>query len=102
MSFRNLSARRLFAGMLVSTVVFAVAPAVQAGGEYPGENPLEVKFDIKEGAKIGDLVTIVARVTGSEDTGIDRVEFLVDDQPKGTDSSVPYYFDWDTLAEKEG
>jgi tetratricopeptide (TPR) repeat protein len=61
-----------------------------------------VKFTLTDGAKVSDTTTIVARATTDDDTGIDKVEFAVDDQLKATDASTPYSFDWDTLAETEG
>jgi tetratricopeptide (TPR) repeat protein len=61
-----------------------------------------VKFTLTDGAKVSDTTPIVARASTDDDTGIDKVEFAVDDQLKATDSSTPYSFDWDTLAETEG
>src|SRR5207247_2650709 len=52
--------------------------------------------------KVSDVTTIVARVSGGEDVGIAKVEFMVDDQLRSTDTSTPYSFDWDTLDETEG
>jgi tetratricopeptide (TPR) repeat protein len=61
-----------------------------------------VKFVLADGAKISDTTTIIARATPDGDTGIDKVEFSVDDQLKATDTSTPYSFEWDTLEETEG
>jgi len=61
-----------------------------------------VQFVLKEGDRVSDTATILARVRSDDDTGIQKVEFMVDGQLKATDSSVPYTFDWDTLADSEG
>jgi tetratricopeptide (TPR) repeat protein len=61
-----------------------------------------IKFALTEGAKVSDVTTVTARATPDGDTGIDKVEFSVDDQLKATDTSTPYSFDWDTLEETEG
>ncbi len=68
----------------------------------PASAAVKVQFELKEGATVSDTVTVAAKVTGADDIGIDKVEFLVDDQLKSTDTSTPYSFDWDTLAETEG
>src|SRR2546425_11050295 len=64
--------------------------------------PLGIRFDLKDGAKVGDVATIVARISGGEDVGIAKVEFMVDGQLRATDTSTPYSFEWDTLEETEG
>lgn len=61
-----------------------------------------VKFEIKDGAKISDTITIVAKVTATDDVAIQKVEFMVDDQLRHTDPSTPYTYDWDTLEDMEG
>jgi tetratricopeptide (TPR) repeat protein len=59
-----------------------------------------VRFDVKEGAKLSDVATIVARVTSNVD--VDKVEFYVDGKLVATDTSTPYTLDLDTLELTEG
>src|SRR5262249_44771051 len=82
-----------------ATLLLLCAASFSAG-RAPAE--VKVQFVLQEGATVSDTVTVVAKVTGADDVGIDKVEFLVDDQLKATDSSVPYSFDWDPLADTEG
>lgn len=59
-----------------------------------------VSFELKNGDKVADVVKITAKPESPD--GIDKVEFRVDDKLRLTATSVPYVFEWDTLAEKEG
>src|SRR5436309_12710810 len=61
-----------------------------------------VKFVLENGATVADTVRVTARASTDDDSGIEKVDFYIDDQLKATDSSTPYEFDWDTLAEAEG
>ena len=61
---------------------------------------VKVSFEQKDGDKVSDVVKLVAKAESS--AGIDKVEFRIDDQLKYTDTSTPYEYDWDTLADKEG
>lgn len=54
----------------------------------------------KDGDKISDVYTLAARAESG--AGIDKVEFQIDDQLRATDTSVPYEYAWDTLADTEG
>jgi len=58
-----------------------------------------ITTDLKNGDKVSDVATIVAKVDG---TDIEKVEFSVDDKLRFTGPSIPYEFVWDTLPEKEG
>src|SRR5207237_1089422 len=49
-----------------------------------------------------DITTVVAHVATTGATAVQKVEFAVDGEVKSTDTSVPYTFDWDTLAGAEG
>ena len=59
-----------------------------------------VSFEQKDGDKVADIVKIAVKPESPD--GIDKVEFRVDDKLRLTGTSVPYVFEWDTLAEKEG
>src|SRR5437867_363288 len=59
-----------------------------------------VKLDLKEGAKLSDVATIVARVTSNAD--VQKVEFYVDGKLATTDTSTPYTLNLDTLELTEG
>lgn len=61
-----------------------------------------VKFELEDGAKVSDMTTVIVKAATPDDSGIDKVEFYVDNQLKFTDTSTPYEFAWDTLAETEG
>ena len=61
-----------------------------------------VKFVLEEGAKVSDTTTITVKAKTPDDSGIEKVEFYIDNQLKFTDSSTPYEFDWDTLGDTEG
>src|SRR5260221_515213 len=86
----------------LSTILFAATCLVPlTAGAAPRANPT-VKFELEDGAKVSDTVTIAAKATSPDDAGIEKVEFYVDNQLKYTDSSTPYELTWDTLAETEG
>ncbi len=97
----NLHRRPRRSGVLL-ILFLAVIAAASAAPAALADTPLNIRFELKDGDKVGDTITVVAKVTGSESVGIEKVEFLVDDKPVGTDTSTPYTFDWDTLAESEG
>jgi len=72
-----------------------------ASGSSSAADPT-VRFELRDGAKVSDIVTIVARASTDDERGILKVEFAVDGKLFATDSSTPYSFDWDTLATTEG
>ncbi len=59
-----------------------------------------INFELKDGVKVSDVVKLTTKADSPD--GIDKVEFRIDDQLKYTDTSTPYEYDWDTLADKEG
>ena len=59
-----------------------------------------ITFELKDGAKVSDVVKLTTKADSPD--GIDKVEFRIDDQLKYTDTSTPYEYEWDTLADKEG
>ncbi|HZO89611.1 MAG TPA: Ig-like domain-containing protein [Chthonomonadaceae bacterium] len=61
---------------------------------------IKLSTPAKDGEKISDVYTLVAKAESPD--GIDKVEFRVDDQLRFTDTSTPYEFEWDTLADTEG
>jgi Tfp pilus assembly protein PilF len=66
----------------------------------PAHADVKLTLDVKSGDKISDVYTLVAHADSS--SGIDKVEFRIDDQLRYTDTSVPYSYDWDTIADTEG
>lgn len=62
----------------------------------------DIKFttSLKDGDRLSGVV--VLQVTIESSASINSVEFYVNDQLRGTDSSTPYEFTIDTLTEKEG
>jgi predicted Zn-dependent protease len=61
---------------------------------------IKITFDLKDGAKISDVTTLVAHIDST--VGIDKVEFRVDDQLRFTSMSTPYQYKWDTIVDTEG
>lgn len=61
---------------------------------------IKIKTDVMEDAKISDIAKVTAKIDSTEP--IDKVEFRVDDELRYTDTSTPYSYDWDTIADKEG
>jgi peptidoglycan/xylan/chitin deacetylase (PgdA/CDA1 family) len=53
-----------------------------------------------EGATVNGTVTLTA--TASDNVAVDHVDFLVDAQSVGSDSSAPYSVDWDSLSVVDG
>ncbi|MFX0094623.1 MAG: Ig-like domain-containing protein, partial [Candidatus Hodarchaeota archaeon] len=53
-----------------------------------------------DGATVGGTVTISA--SASDNVGVTKVEFYVDDVLKGTDTSSPYSYSWGTTAYSDG
>lgn len=78
--------------------------AAQKSGTKPArpQTGVTVKFVLSGGTKVSDVVTLEAKVTTPENVTVQEVQFLVDGELKGSDSSVPYTFDWDTLSVSEG
>ncbi len=93
MSVRSIPA--LWIGGLLSLLLPLRASALPS-------RTLTVKFEMQDGSKVSDITTVVVRVTSSDDTDIQKVEFSVDGKLRSTDASIPYGFDWDTLGETEG
>ncbi len=85
-------------------ILQSLARLIAAGGFLALSIPVlaapTVRFDLKEGAKLSDVTTIVARVTSNVD--VQKVEFYVDEKLVNTDSSTPYTLDLDTLELTEG
>lgn len=67
----------------------------------PDQTPPQVILDYPaEGATVFHTETLTA--TASDDQGIDRVEFLVDDVVVATDTEAPYEASWDTTTQTDG
>jgi len=95
----RLTSRALPALLCLSVLLLPLAASGSPAGARL--NPT-VKFELEDGAKVSDMTTVTAKAAAPDDSGIDKVEFYVDDQLKFTDTSTPYEFEWDTLAETEG
>lgn len=63
---------------------------------------VKITLDVKSGDKISDVTKLVAHVDAGSTAEVDKVEFRVDDQLRATATSVPYFYQWDTLADTEG
>ena len=62
--------------------------------------PSVVLTDPADGAIVSGTVTLTA--TASDNVAVDHVDFLVDGQSVGSDSSAPYSVDWDSLSVVDG
>jgi len=66
-----------------------------------GDNPPSVSITSpSEGATVSGTVNVAANA--SDDKGISKVEFYIDDSLNSTDTSSPYEFDWDTSSSSNG
>jgi tetratricopeptide (TPR) repeat protein len=95
-----MSARPILRSLpLVSAVILTVLslPAFATARVNP-----TVKFVLEDGAKVSDIASVTIKASTTDDGGIDKVEFYIDDQLKGADSSTPYEFEWNTLEGTEG
>ncbi len=61
---------------------------------------ITLSLNFKDGDKVSDITKLIAKVESSD--GIDKVEFRVDDDLRNSDTSVPYEYEWDTIADTEG
>ncbi len=69
-------------------------------GLNPNQPNVEVAVDVKEGETIAFERTFTVSVKAKNT--VNQVEFYVGDDLRETDSSTPYEFKFDTLAENEG
>ena len=74
--------------------------ALVLGVAAPTFAEVKISTEMHDGDKISDLAKVVAKVESAE--GVDKVEFRVDDTLRYTDTSTPYIYEWDTLADTEG
>ncbi len=77
-------------------LVFAV------GGGAPGDTtPPSVTLTAPAaGSTVGGTITLAA--TATDDTGVARVEFLVDGMAKGSDATAPFTLAWNTTTAASG
>lgn len=65
------------------------------------ETPPEVAITAPTaGSTVSGITVVTASATDA--SGVNRVEFFVDGELKGTDTTAPYSFDWDTAAVPNG
>ena len=95
---RNHPIRRFARPGSLAAVLSLFALLAFTGGR--AQAAVTISFEIKDGDKVSDVVKLTTKAESPD--GIDKVEFRVDDQLKYTDTSTPYEYDWDTLADKEG
>ena len=53
-----------------------------------------------QGVAVRDVITV--NVSASDNVGVERVEFYIDDELVFTDYAEPYQYEWDTTGEEEG
>lgn len=82
--------------------LFSLACLLSLSARSESRRNPTIKFEVADGTKMSDTVTLTAKATSPDDSGIEKVEFYVDNQLKYTDTSTPYELTWDTLAETEG
>ena len=68
--------------------------------DLDGSAPLAAITAPTAGATIGGTVTVAA--SASDDTGVERVEFLLDGALLGSDASAPYAIAWNTANTSDG
>lgn len=77
-----------------------ITALVAMGAAVLAADTISLSLNLKDGATISDIVRVKAEAYYSQ--GINKVDFLVDNQLRHTDSSVPYTFNWNTLDDSEG
>ncbi len=78
----------------------ALGLAALIGSAAMGFADITIKAEPMDGEKVADIAKITAKIDSKD--GVDKVEFRIDDELRYTDTSVPYSYDWDTIADKEG
>jgi len=75
----------------------SVEPTSEVGSEIQGDTiaPSLNSINITNGKIVSGLYQITADVSDSE-SGVDRVEFYIDNELVGSSSASPYFYDWDT------
>jgi len=77
------------------------APLALAWTAGPVDNPPVISItDPAESANVSGAVVVIADAT--DDIGIDRVDFFIDNVLAGSDTTVPYEWVWDTTAVSDG
>lgn len=74
--------------------------ALAFSGLTPSAQAIQIEVDVREGETISFDRTFTVKVRSTNP--INQVEFYVGDDLRETDSSTPYEFHFDTLAEDEG
>jgi hypothetical protein len=85
-------------GVYVDNIGLVVSQ--QASGPADTEAPVTAITSPANGATLSGAATISA--SASDNTGVSRVDFLVNGAVAGSDSSAPYSFSWDTTAVANG
>lgn len=98
MHFPSVSAPALRRPSIVWNLILCCGLMALSG--FAAHADVKLTLDVKDGDKISDTYTLVAHAESPD--GIDKVEFRIDDQLRYTDTSVPYSYDWDTIADTEG
>ena len=78
----------------------ATLAALIIGSALPAFADVKLSTELKDGDKISDIAKVIVKVESEE--GVDKVEFRVDDMLRVSDTSTPYVYEWDTLADMEG
>jgi tetratricopeptide (TPR) repeat protein len=92
--------KRLFSSCSAAVLVFACALSAPIWAQPGGESGISLSVDLRSGATVSDMYLVTAIATSPR--GIAKVEFMVDGQLAGSDTSTPYTFDWDTIALDDG
>lgn len=88
----------------LQVLLFRLIPALALCGLLTAgavaQASISVTFDLKQGDKIADVTKLIAHVNST--AGIDKVEFSIDGTLRFTANSIPYFYNWDTIADTEG
>ena len=76
----------------------AIEPQTTVGSEVIGDttDPVISSVNLTNGQVVYGVFSIKVSATDAE-SGVDYIEFYIDDALKHTATSSPYYYDWDTL-----
>ncbi|MBU1260989.1 MAG: hypothetical protein KKI18_05080, partial [Planctomycetes bacterium] len=93
--------KKLSLTLLLVILVIVVANSRSFAGRPVTDNPPTVSITSPlNGATVSGTVNVTA--DASDDNGVDKVGFYIDDVLKSTDTTSPYEYSWDTTAETEG
>lgn len=86
----------VLAGLAASLLLLAAMGPARASAAPV----VKVTFDLQNGDHVADTTRVVAHIESQ--ALILKADFYIDDKLRATVTSVPYIYDWDTIADTEG